>query len=82
VVIPLEIRKELGLDTGTQVVVAQLDDFVVLKKIAVPDLKKEFEKLTLWGAKYAEKKGIRNEEDVARLIHEARGISRGKKSCS
>lgn len=74
VVIPQEIRKELGLEAGTSMLVTKMKDAVVLKKIKIPDLKKEFEALTNWGEAWAKKSKIRNEEDVARLIHKARGV--------
>jgi len=77
VVIPLEIRKELGLDIGSSVLVTKMKDFVLLKKINIPDIKNEFENLTKWGMKYAKKKGIKTEEDVVRMIHESRGIKSG-----
>ena len=77
VVIPSDIRKELGLDIGTSVLVTKMRDFVLLKKINIPDMKKEFEKLTKWGMQYSKKKGIKSEEDVARMIHESRGLNSG-----
>ena len=74
VVIPANIRKELGLAIGSSVIVTKMQDFVVLKKIQIPDLKKEFEMLTKWGIKHAKKMGIKSEEDVVRMIHESRGV--------
>ena len=74
IVIPSEIRKELGLEIGSSVLVTKMQDFVLLKKVNVPDVKKEFELLTKWGKHHAKKRGIKSEEDVVRMIHEARGI--------
>ena len=74
VVIPSEIRKELGLEIGSSVLVTKMQDFVLLKKINVPDVKREFEMLTKWGKRHAKKHSIKSEEDVVRMIHEARGI--------
>ena len=74
VVIPSDIRKELGLDIGSPVLVTKMQDFVLLKKIDIPDVMKEFERLTKWGSKHAKKMGIKSEGDVVRMIHEARGI--------
>ena len=34
----------------------------------------EFERLTKWGSRHAKKMGIKSEEDVVRMIHEARGV--------
>lgn len=46
VVIPAEIREELDLDEGTQLVVSRMGDLVLMKKISVADPKQEFEELT------------------------------------
>ncbi len=72
VVIPRRIRQELGLGTGSSVLVTRMNDFVLLKKINVPDITKEFDALTKWGTHYAQKKGIQSEEDVVRIIHKGR----------
>lgn len=69
VVIPSNIRKELGMDIGSSVLVTKMQDFVLLKKINIPDVKKEFERLAKWGAKHAKKLGIKSEEDIVRIMH-------------
>ena len=69
VVIPSNIRKELGLDIGSSVLVTKMQDFVLLKKINIPDVKKEFERLTKWGTKHAKKMGIKSEDDIIRIMH-------------
>lgn len=74
VVIPQEIRKDLGIEEGSQMVVSRLGELVLMKKIAVPDPKKEFKDLTRLGARFARKKGIRSEEDVVSRIHGGRGV--------
>ena len=74
VVIPSDIRKDLGLDIGTSVLVTKMNDFVLLKKMNIPDIKKEFERLTKWGSQWVKKKGIKSEEDVMRIIHRGRGL--------
>jgi AbrB family looped-hinge helix DNA binding protein len=73
VVIPRDIRKDLGWDIGSTVVVSRADDFVLLKKIQIPDPKEEFKKLTKWGQEFAKKKGWK-EEDVMKMIHKGRAI--------
>lgn len=72
VVIPQHIREELGLEVGSQIVISKIEDFVVLKKVNIPDPKEEFKKLTELGQKHAKKLGLKSEEDVARIIHESR----------
>ena len=74
IVIPAEIREELGLKEGNQLVVTRLGELVLMRKLAIPDLKKELDDLTKWGIKIARKKGIRTEADVVRLIHKGRGL--------
>ena len=72
VVIPNHIREELGLEKGSQIVVSTIEDIVVLKKIRIPDPSEEFAKLTAFGKKHAAKIGVTSEEDVVRIIHDAR----------
>ena len=71
VVIPREIRKDLGIEEGNQLVVSRLGDIVLMKKVAIPDPKAEFKKLTKLGSKFAKQKGIRSESDVVERIHKA-----------
>ena len=75
IVIPQEIRKELGLEAGASVAIEKSRNIVILRKIQLPDLKKEFEALTKTGRAWAKKNKIKNEDDVARLIHKMRGAS-------
>jgi len=74
VVIPSEIRKDLKLKEGSQLVVSNMGDLVLMKKVSIPDPKKEFEALTAFGKAFAKKKGIRNEKDVVARIHKGRGM--------
>ena len=75
IVIPQEIRKELGLEAGASVAIEKSRNIVSLRKIQLPDLKKEFEALTKISSAWAKKNKIKNEDDVARLIHKMRGAS-------
>lgn len=72
VVIPVEIRDELELSEGTQMVVSRMGDLVLMKKISITDPKKEFKELTKLGSAFAKKKGIRNEDDVVKRIQKGR----------
>ena len=74
VVIPAEIREELDLSEGTQLVVSRMGDLVLMKKISITDPKKEFEELTKRGSDFAKKKGIKNEDDVVKRIQRGRGV--------
>jgi antitoxin PrlF len=77
VVIPAEIRQELDLDEGTQMVVSRMGDLVLMKKISITDPKKEFQELTKFGSDFAKKQRIKSEEDVVKRIHKGRGVKRG-----
>lgn len=74
IVIPSGIREELGLEIGTPMVVTRMRNMVLLKKITIPDLKAEFNRLTKLGTAFAKKTGIKTAEDVAEMIHKRRGI--------
>ena len=80
VVIPMRIRQELKLEEGERLVVERLNKLVVLKKLSVGELKKEFERLTEEGEKFARAKGIKSEEDVVRIIHEGRKARKAQSS--
>ena len=72
VVIPSHIREELELEEGSRLVVSRMEDFILLKKINIPDPKKEFERLAAFGRAHAKKLGIKSEKDVVRIIHGGR----------
>ena len=62
VVIPQEIREELGIESGTKFAVHGKGDTIIFKRIEVPTVK-DFEKLVVFGRRFAKKKGIK-EKDV------------------
>jgi AbrB family looped-hinge helix DNA binding protein len=70
VVIPEEIRRRLGLDTGAQFVVVGDGDVVVLKAIKLPSMD-QFDELTKAARKAARKAGMKR-RDVAAAVSEAR----------
>ncbi len=67
VVIPLDIRQQLGLKEGEKFVVIGEDDTVVLKKITMPS----FDKLLQKTMRFAKEKGV-TKEDVEDAIKRAR----------
>jgi AbrB family looped-hinge helix DNA binding protein len=73
VVIPEEIRKRLGLETGAQFVVVGDRDVVILKVIQAPDMA-EFDGLVGRARKAAKRAGLKK-EDVSKAIRKARGRS-------
>lgn len=80
VVIPSGIRKELGLDEGSQLAVSKLGNLVVMKKVALPNLKKELDRVTKWGSAVARRAGIKSEEEVVDRIHQFRKRQRSQNS--
>lgn len=70
VVIPEEIRKQLGLETGTQFIVMGEDDVVILKAISPPS-RKDFSNLILKARSEAREAGL-TKKDVKRAIKKAR----------
>ncbi|MFH1752358.1 MAG: AbrB/MazE/SpoVT family DNA-binding domain-containing protein [archaeon] len=76
VVIPLEIRREVGLREGDSVAVTGSGDTLMLKIIRTPskeEILKSFERLVSKGQKRARKLGIK-EKDVQRIVHKSRGL--------
>ncbi len=73
IVIPKDLREELGITTGTHFVIFGKEDTLILKKVDVPKAKEVFEKVHKWGTQLAKKKGWK-EEDLMKKIHKGRGI--------
>lgn len=71
VVIPEEVRKRLGLATGSQFVVLGEGDVVVLKAIRAPSLK-DFDRIVSQAEAAAEKAGM-TPEDIEAAIREVQG---------
>ena len=71
VVIPENIRKRLGLKTGSQFIVVGDKDVVILKTISRPPLS-EFDILVNKARKQAKELGM-TESDIPALISQARG---------
>ena len=70
VVIPIDIRKEMGLKEGAPLAVTTNKDTILLKKIKMPTLD-DFEKLTAKTAEIARKRGI-TKKDIEEAICEVR----------
>ena len=73
IVIPKDLRKELGIDSGSNFVVFGKDDTLILKKVNVPTAKEVFEKVHKWGVAFAKTKGWK-EGDVMKRVYKGRGI--------
>jgi len=62
IVVPKGLRKEFGLETGTNFAIFGKDDTLILKKVNVPTAKEVFEKVHKWGTELAKKKGWKEED--------------------
>jgi len=71
VVIPQEIREDMGLKEGTPFAVSRRKNIVMLRAMEMPDMEKELDKLFAWGRKYAKEKGIKP-EDAQKAVDEYR----------
>ncbi len=73
VVIPQSIRKELGIKPKTKLLVYGRGDTVIMKKLELPDLKKEWEGLF----KLMDKKELKmSDKEIQKEVAEARKSSR------
>ena len=71
VVIPEDVRKKLGLTTGSQFVVVGEKDVVILKTIARPSMR-EFDILIRNARRQAKSAGL-TRSDVSKVIAKVRG---------
>jgi len=73
VVIPQSIRKELGIKPKTKFLVYGRGDTVIMKKLELPDLKKEWEDIF----KLMDKKELKiSDQEIGKEIAEARKANR------
>ncbi len=70
IVIPLDIRENLGLKEGEKFVVVGEDDTIILKKLTIPSIK-NFNKLLQKTQQFAKDKEI-TKEDVKSAVKKAR----------
>jgi len=73
IVIPEEIRKRLGLQSGSQFVVIGEDDTVILKMITAPDMN-QFDELIGRAHAQARKAGLKK-SDISSAIEKVRSRS-------
>ena len=74
--IPAEVRRELGLEKGSKLLVVAEGENILLKKIDSSMLDKSLEEILqpMWDQ--AEDAGL-SEEDAEELVHESRGVECG-----
>lgn len=73
IVIPKDLREELGFGKGISFAVFGKDDTLILKKVNIPSANEAFKKIHKWGVDFSRKKGLK-EKDVERMIHTGQGI--------
>ena len=66
IVVPKDLRKEFGFDTGTNFAIFGKDNTIILKKVNVPTAKEVFEKVHKWGTQLAKKKSWKEEDFIKR----------------
>ena len=72
VVIPQAIRKKLGLEPKTKLLVYDCENMVILKKLEVPDIEKTLEAMRKRIDKRIAKYGELTNEEINEIIHEHR----------
>lgn len=72
VVIPQSIRKKLGIGPKTKLLVYGYGDAVIMKKIEIPDVAEDFERLYKKIDKKVTKYGPLSDIDIDQIIHDSR----------
>ena len=80
VVIPQTIRKELGWEPKTKLLVYAYNDAVILKKLEVPDVAKELEAMYKRIDKRIAKHGEMTSEEINQTIHDHRQKKKSRHS--
>ncbi|HKU50175.1 MAG TPA: AbrB/MazE/SpoVT family DNA-binding domain-containing protein, partial [Nitrososphaera sp.] len=72
VVIPQAIRKKLGIGPKTKLLVYGYNDAVIMKKISIPDVAKDLERLYDKIGKKVAKYGPLSDDEIDQIIIESR----------
>lgn len=72
VVIPQSIRKKLGIGPKTRLLVYGYDDAVIMKKMEIPDVTKDLERLYKKIDRKAAKYGSLSDDDIDQIIQDSR----------
>ncbi|MGI0019356.1 MAG: AbrB/MazE/SpoVT family DNA-binding domain-containing protein [Nitrososphaera sp.] len=72
IVIPQSIRKKLGIGPKTKLLIYGYNDAVIMKKLDVPDVLKDLERIYRNVDEKARKLGILSDEDVSDIVQESR----------
>ncbi len=72
VVIPKEIRKEMKLKPKTKFVVFGYDDTVLLKRMKIPDVKREFKEFIKKSNENVKEHGGLSMKEINEIVHKNR----------
>jgi AbrB family looped-hinge helix DNA binding protein len=72
IVIPQSIRKRMGIGPKTKLLIYGYDDAVIMKKLDVPDVLKDLERIYRNVDEKARKLGILSDQDVSDIVEESR----------
>ncbi len=75
VVIPNELRKQMGLREGTRFIVMGLEDTIILRRLELSQERIRLKRVLEQSRKVAERVGF-TEKELDRLIHSFRKVSR------
>lgn len=78
VVIPQKIRKKLGIKRRTRLIVYGYQDAVIMKKLEVPDIRKELQAVYQRVAEKVAKYGELSDEEINKIIQRHRKNGRAK----
>ncbi len=79
VVIPVDVRNKLGLKPRTKLLVYTVKDTILLKKLELPDVRKEMEKIWKDVDKRIAKYGGMSEQEIQAEIEKYRSEKRSRK---
>lgn len=72
IVIPQEIREEMKLKPKTKFVVFGYDDTILLKRMIIPDIKKEFKEFLRKSGEDVRKHGGLSMKEISNIVHKNR----------
>jgi AbrB family looped-hinge helix DNA binding protein len=80
VVIPSYMRNKLGLKPRSKLLVYNIEDTIILKKLALPEVKREMQELWKEIDKRIAKYGEMSEEEINKAVQKYRAEKRTRKS--
>jgi AbrB family looped-hinge helix DNA binding protein len=72
VVIPLAVRRKLGIEAKTKLLVYGYQDAVILKKLTIPDVTKELEAIYRRVDQQIARHGELSSEEISKVVQGAR----------